>query len=551
MTDIERDLQLVYGSKWDQLSDKKKKQAIRQYKADKNVRSLLRQQASKIEARFSTDNLSAPLIQQYQTPMSTQFAKDTRIPIIEVGELQRGPTTLGDSGYGQAFGATGSFEDQLKAYSDYFRGRRVFGQKTTTNTITPVYTDSKGVQHSTREEAEAAEQSYLNQLHANLEAQVGVTPQLTPQQYGEAARAAFNEANKYYQIGKQNMDQLGNAIATTMMVGPGVLTGGVGALAGLAGGFTGGTIWDATMGNWATTLANTGIFDNVEQGNTRDYYQGVVSGMTNPGTVAGGMIAPALVSAPSVSINPRLFANNAMNFVRGYTDNFRGYSNNLGTGEVPRNWGVSTPALFGLRKAGAHWGAQRGMKGAGKGSKTQGRKSSGNVTKNYESDLIPYSYGKATWNTPTTNYISAYEVTPNIFPYRPFYFNWELPSKDLEVVPPVVVPPVTPPTRLEELTTTDDPWVQWYAQQPEGTIQQWPGHPNSPHPAGEYAIKRVAKVSDPVVKRRRVANTAGYVAPDSTTYESALQPIPGQVINTLQGGIDPTAVIDYNQNIFK
>lgn len=128
------------------------------------------------------------------------------------------------------------------------------------------------------------------------------------------------------------------------------------------------------------------------------------------------------------------------------------------------------------------------------------------------------------------------------------------------VAPPVVtpvIPPVAPPPadiRFEEKTEYDDPWIRWYASQPEGTVQTWEGDPESSKPAGKYKIHRV-KGENFVIDRRRVANDEGFVAPDSTSYNirkvnNYNYNTHAPIINELEGAVDPRAIIDYNQNIF-
>lgn len=90
--------------------------------------------------------------------------------------------------------------------------------------------------------------------------------------------------------------------------------------------------------------------------------------------------------------------------------------------------------------------------------------------------------------------------------------------------------------RLEEYKPYDDPFLKWYAKQPEGTTQFYTGDPN--HRAGNYVIMRTK--ADPVSTVRVVGDDEGWVIPDSTQifYNQYVNP----QVNRLQGGVPDEAV---------
>lgn len=62
----------------------------------------------------------------------------------------------------------------------------------------------------------------------------------------------------------------------------------------------------------------------------------------------------------------------------------------------------------------------------------------------------------------------------NITPFSAFtpWSGW-LPWLGEQYVPPVITPPVEEPVedfRLEEIRSYEDPFLKWYAKQPEGTV---------------------------------------------------------------------------------
>lgn len=58
-------------------------------------------------------------------------------------------------------------------------------------------------------------------------------------------------------------------------------------------------------------------------------------------------------------------------------------------------------------------------------------------------------------------------------------------------VPLITPPPIPFEVHYDQTKPYYDPWELWYAEQPENTIQNWPGDPNSQFPAGPYKIERV------------------------------------------------------------
>lgn len=90
--------------------------------------------------------------------------------------------------------------------------------------------------------------------------------------------------------------------------------------------------------------------------------------------------------------------------------------------------------------------------------------------------------------------------------------------------------------RLEEIRSYDDPFLEWYSKQPEGTIQSYSGDPN--HEAGLYIIQRTK--ADPQSTVRLIGDNQGYIVPDSTEihYNTSAQP----QVNILPGGVPVEAV---------
>lgn len=135
------------------------------------------------------------------------------------------------------------------------------------------------------------------------------------------------------------------------------------------------------------------------------------------------------------------------------------------------------------------------------------------------------------------NFVEQYTFTPS--PYTPVEGIW-FPWMGSTVQPTVLVPPAMPPTvedfRLEELRPYDDPFIKWYAKQPEGTTQWYFGDPI--HRSGLYQIIRTNP--DPQSTTRLVGDNQGYVVPDSTTVQYGVPAVPQ--VNVLQGGVPAEAV---------
>lgn len=111
----------------------------------------------------------------------------------------------------------------------------------------------------------------------------------------------------------------------------------------------------------------------------------------------------------------------------------------------------------------------------------------------------------------------SFDMTP--FPAVAPWSGW-LPWIGEQYVPPVapMVPPVEAPVedfRLEEIRPYEDPFLKWYAKQPEGTTQTYSGDPI--HKAGQYVIRRTKP--DPRSTVRLVGDNQGFVVPDSTTIQ--------------------------------
>lgn len=128
-------------------------------------------------------------------------------------------------------------------------------------------------------------------------------------------------------------------------------------------------------------------------------------------------------------------------------------------------------------------------------------------------------------------------------PYTPPspWSGW-LPWGGTTYVPPTAPPPEEPPvvapkpeTRLEEYRPYNDPFLKWYALQPEGTTQYYPG--DQVHKAGPYVIIRTK--ADPKSTVRLVGDSQGWVVPDSTSirYNVAIPP----QVNELPGGVPAEA----------
>lgn len=95
--------------------------------------------------------------------------------------------------------------------------------------------------------------------------------------------------------------------------------------------------------------------------------------------------------------------------------------------------------------------------------------------------------------------------------------------------------------RYEEYSNAKSPWELWYAAQPEGTIQTYTGADRP----GVYLINRSGNVQ---TERRRVGNSQGWVAPDSTTYRYVTVS-PRDEVNRLDGRMDPNATISKVEKI--
>ncbi len=120
-------------------------------------------------------------------------------------------------------------------------------------------------------------------------------------------------------------------------------------------------------------------------------------------------------------------------------------------------------------------------------------------------------------------------------PYLTSPWSGWLPWLGNQYVPPVVEAPVED-FRLEEFRPYEDPFLKWFAKQPEGTTQYYSG--DQVHKAGPYLIKRTK--ADPKSTVRLVGDNQGFVVPDSTTirYNTTAKP----QVNVLSGGVPEEAV---------
>lgn len=95
--------------------------------------------------------------------------------------------------------------------------------------------------------------------------------------------------------------------------------------------------------------------------------------------------------------------------------------------------------------------------------------------------------------------------------------------------------------RYEEYSGAKSPWELWYAVQPEGTVQTYTGADRP----GVYLINRSGNMQ---TERRRVGNSQGWVAPDSTTYQYVTVS-PRDEVNRLNGRMNPNATISKVEKI--
>lgn len=179
-------------------------------------------------------------------------------------------------------------------------------------------------------------------------------------------------------------------------------------------------------------------------------------------------------------------------------------------------------------KTGGGRGSAAGQKGRVQTSQgNRGQRVPGGVQERVMSDT---RVGKGGLNGESySNEFSLYvQATP--------WSGW-LPWGGNKYVPPVAPPPEeplklnVPEFRLEEFKPYEDPFLKWFAKQPEGTTQTYSGDPI--HKAGPYLIKRVNP--DPISTVRLVGDQQGFVVPDSTTirYNTKIAP----QVNVLPGGI--------------
>lgn len=181
-------------------------------------------------------------------------------------------------------------------------------------------------------------------------------------------------------------------------------------------------------------------------------------------------------------------------------------------------------------KSGGGRGSAAGQSGRVQTSQGNGnQRIPGGVQNRVMSDIVPGRNGGT----------QTFSFEPTLFPTTPPWSGW-LPWMGEQYVPPVpvVAPPVEAPVedfRLEEIRPYEDPFLKWYAKQPEGTTQTYSGDPI--HKAGQYVIRRTK--ADPRSTVRLVGDNQGFVVPDSTTiqYNTSAQP----QVNILPGGVPAEA----------
>ena len=292
--------------------------------------------------------------------------------------------------------------------------------------------------------------------------------------------------------------------------------------AGTGGALAGGyafdkAVYDATGTSFTQAAMNNGMWDSNAI-------------LLNPGSWAGSGFASKLIgntsnfvaNQPRMTITPK----GAVTIQPGetvYVDNVQGIP---GGNRVSAN-GSTYKAGFGSKHGGSYGNHRVSSGGRGRnGKSTYGYNPYSEVkgTSSNISDVGAYTNAAPLVNNPAI-YLPAGFAMQN-GPYRGSF-------------PEVTILGNVP--RYEEYSGAKSPWELWYGLQPEGTVQQYTG---SDRP-GSYLIDRSGNVQ---TERRRVGNSQGWVAPDSTTYQYVTVP-PRNEVNRLVGRMDPNATISTVEQI--
>lgn len=553
-----KDLMAVYGDSYTAMDKSKKEKLHRQYKGDRAAREAIQRQAqqktdnqnSQIANSIQLPTISAPEItlpkRKFSTgtvefgPVEAQSAEIIKSPIITRKFANKYAQDFIKTAEARGIDYTTPEGQQL--WEQYVKYMQLPGSQLSGANANDFFNSNYAPGYYDRRKAEISQQSTARRSQAisDYAEQNGIdtsTPE-GKQQAAQEWQADTYAKSKQGQYDKQvqNLNDLDAAVAGTLYAAPVIGTGGIPAILGMTAGYFGGKAFDKYVTNWGDLLDSTGMFDHVQSSPAGDFYIDLTKGMTNPGSIVAGAAASAIPSIPRVSINGKQFLTNAVEFARG--------SDFVTPIETPRPVSRTTPQLYGQSGTGTRWGGQRGMKGAGKGSKTQGRTASkNNVTQHFESDITTQPTKDIKFVTTDKSYVSPYTITPGA-PYRPYWAGW--PSNTQLVSTPTIVPSVTLDNRVVETETYRDPWDIEYGKQPEGTVWNWRGDPNSSRPAGTYLIKRT-KPGMLVGTRRRVGvgegdsrGTVGTVANDSTTItpQVIVNPDLGRTVQLVPGNVN-------------
>ena len=294
-------------------------------------------------------------------------------------------------------------------------------------------------------------------------------------------------------------------------------------LASAAGAGAGGyafdkTVYDATGKSFTQALTDNGVWS-------------INAPMLNAGSWAGSGLAskvagnfPAVFSgADRMTITPEgavmvkpgetVIVNNVKGIPGGNTVSATGYS-------YQRSFGSKHGGSFGNHRVSSG--------GGGRGGKT--------TTYGYE----PYSETgvRTGQGQDFFEYTNEFPIYDNPAIYLPAGFQMKN-GPYYGSFPEVTVIGDVP--RYEEYSGAKSPWELWYAVQPEGTIQTYTGADRP----GVYLINRSGNMQ---TERRRVGNSQGWVAPDSTTYQYVTVS-PRDEVNRLDGRMDPNATISKVEKI--
>lgn len=599
-----KDLMAVYGDSYTAMDKSKKEKLHRQYKGDRAAREAIQRQAqqktdnqnSQIANSIQLPTISAPEItlpkRKFSTgtvefgPVEAQSAEIIKSPIITRKFANKYAYDFIKTAEARGIDYTTPEGQQL--WEQYVKYMQLPGSQLSGANANDFFNSNYAPGYYDRRKAEISQQSTARRSQAisDYAEQNGIdtsTPE-GKQQAAQEWQADTYAKSKQGQYDKQvqNLNDLDAAVAGTLLGGVAVGTGGIPALLAMGAGYGGNYLTDKAIASttdyssWNDAVRSTGLFNHVQPSPAGQFYSDLAIDATNPGGIASASVAGTLSNN---------WLNNGINpvqFARRFGQDVRAGVFNTKHGPVYIDADASTNVINGQKGAYSRWHKVRLTdpeampEGYDSGtrfvSESKTTRKVGNdrqvfdkssmfdghlVEEGIQGEYRPFmgevtnnAAGRPVVRHPVTGQFSKApmlryaDVWADPWQIRPGigHFNSQ---KEFNFTP-TVTPHATPDNRVVETETYRDPWDIEYGKQPEGTVWNWRGDPNSSRPAGLYLIKRT-KPGMLVGTRRRVGvgegdsrGTVGTVANDSTTItpQVIVNPDLGRTVQLVPGNVN-------------